>query len=217
MTAAPISINSPVAARPEPPTPSSSASTPTAPPSSDPRERSASSLYSLGIQAQDIEGEIAMAAELLESDDPEQEAAAIALIEQYLEASSHTKALLVDKADKICLYIDHLEAVAKFRSEQAARLKALAAADEKRIESLKRYMLNVLTALYPSERKFSLPTHELTSRRSEKAIVDDPDLIPAEFNRIKAEPDKTAIKTALKAGKDVPGAHLETNLSWSIK
>lgn len=217
MTAAPISINSPVAARPAPPAPSSSASTPTAPPSSDPRERSASSLYSLGIQAQDIEGEIAMAAELLESGDPEQEAAAIALIEHYLEASSHTKALLVDKADKICLYIDHLEAVAKFRSEQAARLKALATADEKRIESLKRYMLNALTALYPNERKFSLPTHELTSRRSEKAIVDDPDLIPGEFNRIKTEPDKSAIKTALKAGKDVPGAHLETNLSWSIK
>lgn len=158
-----------------------------------------------------------MAAELLESDDPEQEAAAIALIEQYLEASSHTKALLVDKADKVCVYIDHLEAVAKFRSEQADRLKALAKADEKRVESLKRYMLNVLTALYPEERKFSLPTHELTSRRSEKAIVDDPGLIPGEFNRIKTEPDKVAIKTALKAGKDVPGAHLENSISWTIK
>lgn len=186
-------------------------------PSSDPKGSGASSLYSLGIQAQDIDGEIAMAAELLESGDPEQEAAAVALIEQFLEASAHTKALLVDKADKICLYIDHLEAVAKFRVDQAARLRALAAADEKRIESLKRYMLNVLTALYPNERKFSLPTHELTSRRSERAVIDDPELIPGEFNRIKTEPDKSAIKTALKAGKDVPGAHLESGLSWQIK
>lgn len=42
----------------------------------------------------------------------------------------------------------------------------------------------------------------------EKVIVTDESAIPDSFCRIKKEPDKTAIKNALKSGTNIPGATL---------
>jgi hypothetical protein len=183
-----------------------------------PRGEGASSLYALAIQAQDIAGEIALAAELLDGD-PEHEETAIALIETYLEAQGHTMALIESKADNICRYVDHLSAVAQFRKEQAKRLAELAAEDERRAQQLTDYMLKVLTTLYPEQVKFSLPTHELRSRKSEAVEIDDEDLIPDDMFREKVtrSPDKTAIKAALKAGQEIVGARLVSRTNWSIK
>lgn len=187
--------------------------------SESPSRQSADSLYALGIQAQYIDGEISLAAEMLESDDPEQEATAVAVITEYLEAAAHTKALLADKADRVCAYIGHLEAVARFRKEQAARLSALAAADAKRAEQLKSYMVKVLTTLNPGDTKFSLPTHELRSRQSTAVVIESESAIPPEFlaEKITYSPDKLAIKAALKQGAAVPGCRLQTNTNWTIK
>lgn len=188
-------------------------------PSAESRATGGTSLYALGIQAQVIDGELALAAELLDTDDPAQEQTAIALIEQYLEAAQHTKSALADKADNICRYIDHLQAVAQFRKDQAKRLADLAAADQRRAQSLTDYMLKVLTGLHPTESKFSLPTHELRSRRSESVEIDDEGLIPDDMFRTKTtrEPDKASIKAALKAGQQIAGARLITRTNWSIK
>ena len=186
--------------------------------SENPRGEGASSLYALGIQAQDIAGEIALAAELLDGD-PENEATAIALIETYLEAQAHTASAIESKADNICRYIDHLSAVARFRKEQAQRLADLAAADERRAQQLTDYMLKVLTTLQPGASKFSLPTHELRSRKSEALEIDDEDLIPDDMFREKVtrSPDKAAIKAAIKAGQDIVGARIVSRTNWSIK
>jgi len=190
----------------------------TQPPAEDPRGKGASSLYALGIQAQDIAGEIALAAELLDGD-PENEATAISLIETYLEAQGHTHALIESKADNICRYVDHLAATAKFRKEQGRRLIELAEEDEHRAQQLTDYMLKVLTTLFPDQPKFSLPTHELRSRRSEAVEIDDEDLIPDDMFRIRTSrsPDKTAIKAAIKAGQEIVGARLVSKTNWSIK
>lgn len=187
--------------------------------------KGATSLYALGIQAQDIASEIALAAELLATDDPDgesrdkDEASAIALIEQYLAAQDHTAGLITNKADNICRYIDHLKAVAAFREEQSKRLKALAAQDNERAEKLQHYMMRVLVALYPEETKFSLPTHELRSRKSTAVVIDDESAIPDEFLRSKTtyHPDKTSIKEAIQSGASIPGARIEERRSWSIK
>lgn len=172
-------------------------------------------LYALGIAAQDIAGEIAAAAELL--DDPDTEASAKGLIETYLQAQHTNELALLSKADNVCRYIDHLNASAQFRADQAKRLKELADADFKRAEALKKYLLGVLTTLHPAETKFSLPTHELRARRSESVVIDDPEDLPSDLTRIRREPDKAAIKAALKAGVDVHGASLQSNISWTIK
>lgn len=213
------------------PTSTSSPGTPTTPtrqpqPSLSPaggapdvKANGSTSLYALGIQAQDIDGEIALAAELLATDNPDEEASAIALIEQYLAAKEHTAALLAEKADNVCRYIDHLTAMATFRKEQSKRLADLAEADFKRAEALQQYMLRVLTTLQPEAKSFSLPTHEIKSRRTKAVVVDDEAELPSEFLRRKTTymPDKTAIKAAIQSGQEVPGAHLEERTSWSIK
>lgn len=177
-----------------------------------------SSLYALGIQAQDIASEIALAAELLATDDPESEASAIRLIEQYLSAQEHTQGLIAQKADNICRYRDHLIAMATFRKEQARRLAELADADFKRAQSMQDSMMKVLTNLHPGKTKFSLPTHELRSRRSKAVVIEDESALPDEFLRVKTtyQPDKTAIKERIQSGGSVPGAHIEERTTWSI-
>jgi hypothetical protein len=183
-----------------------------------PSNDGASSLYALGIQAQDIASEIALAAELLATDDPDQESSAVRLIEQHLGAQEHTAGLITSKADNICRYRDHLIAMADFRKEQAKRLKELADADYKRAQSLQDYMMKVLTTLYPEQGKFSLPTHELRSRRSSGVVIEDESALPDEFliSKTTYQPDKAAIKEAIKAGASIPGAHIEERISWSI-
>lgn len=194
-------------------------SLPSLPARENPRGEGASSLYALGIQAQEISGELALAAELLGSDDPQQEETAIALIEQYLEAQGHTQSLIESKADNVCRYIDSLQGLAEFRRKEAKRLMELADADAKRAQSLTDYMLGVLTRLYPEQPSFSLPTHELKSRRSEAVEIEDEDLIPDDLFRTKTTrtPDKTAIKAAIKGGQEIVGAKLVQRTNWTIK
>lgn len=180
------------------------------------------SLYALGIQAQDIAGEIALAVELLESDDPEERQAAIELVEHFLEAADHTQSLLMEKSDKIAYYIDILRAQSDFRKQQASRLADLAAADARRADKLLTYMTAVLSRLHPDKLKYSLPSHELTSRAvNDKVEVIDEDLIPddlmSEQVKVTRRPDLKAIKQALREGRQIAGAKLVSYRSWSIK
>lgn len=194
----------------------------TSSPPSPPLKQGPDSLYSLGIQAQDIAGEIALAAELLESDDPEEQQAAVDLIEHFLEAADHTQSLLMEKSDKIAYYIEILRAQSSFRKQQAKRLADLAAADERRADKLLSYMTGVLSRLQPAKTKYSLPTHELTSRAvNDKVEVLDEELIPddlmVETVKVTRKPDKDAIKAAIRQGREVVGAKLVSYRSWTLK
>lgn len=207
---------------PAKPAPSDSAGVPPALPTSSALSAKAArgpSLYELGVAAQDIAGEIALAATLLESDDEDERASAIALIESYLEQQEQTQSALFSKADNVCYYIDSLLGQADFREQQAKRLQDLADADRRRAETFKKTMLYVLERLHPERTKFSLPTHELSVRRSSAVVIEDETAIPKDYLRIKtvASPDKSAIKQALKAGTPVPGCSIEERKSWSIK
>lgn len=59
----------------------------------------------------------------------------------------------------------------------------------------------------------------ISFRTSEQTVIDNLDELPTEFVKVKAEyvPDKTAIKIAIKEGRDVPGAHLEKVKNIQIK
>lgn len=52
-----------------------------------------------------------------------------------------------------------------------------------------------------------------------KTIIDDEDLIPEEYITVKVErkPNLTAIKESIKSGKEVAGAHLESERKIQIK
>ena len=60
--------------------------------------------------------------------------------------------------------------------------------------------------------------HSLWLKETKEVIVDADALeLDERFQRIKVEANKTAIKTAIEAGEEVSGAHIQTNVSVVIK
>jgi len=65
------------------------------------------------------------------------------------------------------------------------------------------------------------PGIAISWRKSSAVVIDEPGLIPAQFMRQPdpppPAPDKRAIGDAIKAGAEVPGAHIETRSNLQIK
>jgi hypothetical protein len=176
------------------------------------------SLWQLGSEAQELTTAIGQLAEQLEADDPEQRALALAELEAALLAEEGNKAALSAKADATCWVIEQLRGQATYRQQQAKRLADLARSDAGRADALEESLVFVLTQLQPAATRFSFPDHELTSRKSSAVVIDDEDALDAEWLAIKttSQPDKAAIKEALKAGRQITGAQLLTRRSWRI-
>jgi len=118
------------------------------------------------------------------------------------------------KIENVALWIKNLQADAlAYKAEKdafAARQKAA----ENKVESLKAYLVSALDG-----QKFSTAKCAVSFRKSEAVQVDDVNSIPAEWIRTKTtiEPDKTAIKAAIKAGQEITGCKLVENTNISIK
>ena len=132
-----------------------------------------SSLWQLGIEAQELTTAIGQLAEQLETDDAEQRASALAELEAALLAEEGNKAALAAKADATCWVIEHLRGQAAYRQQQSKRLAALAAGDTSRADALEESLIFVLTQLQPKSTRFSFPNHELSSRKSQAVVIDD--------------------------------------------
>lgn len=63
------------------------------------------------------------------------------------------------------------------------------------------------------------PKCRISTRRSQAVDIIDADALPREYTRSKTTiaPDKAAIKAAIKAGIDVPGAAIVENVNLSVK
>ena len=177
-----------------------------------------SSLWQLGIEAQELTARIARLAEQLEAEEPKQQQAAIKAREDALLIEEGNREALARKADATCWVIDHLRAQGHYRQQQAKRLVELAKCDQRRADALENTLVFVLTRLQPSAKRFSFPHHELTSRRSEADEISAEEELAPEWLRITTAtaPDKGAIKAALKAGQQIQGAQLVSRRSWSI-
>jgi hypothetical protein len=175
------------------------------------------SLWQLGIEAQELTTAIGVLAEQLESDD-DTRAQALAELEAALIAEEHNKAALSAKADATCWVIEHLRGQAAYRQQQAKRLTELSRSDASRADALEDSLVLVLTRLQPAATRFSFPNHELTSRKSQAVEIEDEDSLPSEWlaHKTTSQPDKAAIKEALKAGHLIPGAQLVSRRSWRI-
>ena len=175
------------------------------------------SLWQLGIEAQELTSTIGHLAEQLEADD-DTRAQALAELEAALLAEEHNKAALTAKADATCWVIEHLRGQAAYRQQQAKRLTELSRSDGSRADALEGSLVLVLTRLQPSATRFSFPNHELTSRKSQAVEIDDEEALPSEWlaHKTTSQPDKAAIKEALKAGHLIPGAQLVSRRSWRI-
>ena len=177
------------------------------------------SLWHLGIEAQELTARIARLAEKLEAEEPEQQQAAIKALEDALLVEEGNREALARKADATCWVIDHLRAQGNYRQQQAKRLVELAKCDQRRADALETTLVFVLTRLQPAATRFSFPHHELTSRRSEAVEISSEEELAPEWLRVTTAtaPDKGAIKAALKAGQQIPGAQLVARRCWSIQ
>jgi len=177
-----------------------------------------SSLWQLGIEAQELTTVIGQLAQQLEADDDDTRAQALAELEAALLAEEGNKQALSAKADATCWVIEHLRGQGAYRQQQAKRLTALAAADNNRADALETSLVLVLTRLQPKATRFSFPNHELTSRKSQAVEIDDEETLDPQWltATTTTKPDKAAIKEAIKAGQKIPGAQLLSRRIWRI-
>lgn len=113
--------------------------------------------------------------------------------------------------------IRNIEAENEMLDNEIKRLKAMKEARERNLDRLKS---NVLAAMQAAGvEKIESPIFKLSVRRSEAVEVSMVELLPDEFTTIKTtvNPNKVAIKNAIKEGKSVPGATLVENFSLQIK
>jgi hypothetical protein len=208
-----------------PPAPAALAATPAAPAADQPSPagpacsiQRSSSLWQLGIEAQELTTAIGQLAQQLEADDDDTRAQALAELEAALLAEEGNKQALSAKADATCWVIEHLRGQAAYRQQQAKRLTALAAGDNGRADALEDSLVLVLTRLQPKATRFSFPNHEITSRKSSAVEIDDEEALDPQWLAVTttSKPDKAAIKEALKAGRHIEGAQLLYRRSWRI-
>ena len=122
-----------------------------------------------------------------------------------------------EKIENILLWVKNLKADAKAIKDEEDALKARRKALESKAEHLTDYVAFGLAG-----EKFSTPKVAVSWRKSE-AVELGPEFLPwalekdAYLRYKDPEPDKAMLKTALKAGEQIPGAELVTRQSMTIK
>lgn len=123
------------------------------------------------------------------------------------------------KAQAVGHMIRRLEADAAAIKQWAQTANDRAKAVQARADSLHAYLSSTLAEC--GIQRVEGPGIALSWRKSTAVVIDEPGLIPAEFMRQPEPPppapDKRLIGDAIKAGAEVPGAHIETRSNLQIK
>ena len=118
------------------------------------------------------------------------------------------------KIESVALWVKNLESdAAAYKAEK----ETFAAREKQATEKAKRLKEWLATAC--SGEKFSTTRCAVSFRSSECVEILDGATIPEEYVRvtIKKEPDKAAIKEALKTGTEIAGCQLATKINTNIK
>jgi hypothetical protein len=176
------------------------------------------SLWALTEEARTLAAEIEQLAQRLYSDDAEDAALAVVGLEDALLREAQNRDAFQRKADGYCYVISQLRGQAEWRREESRRLQNLADDDWQRAEKLEALLIRVLTSLSPDDTKFELPSHRITSRKSEAVEIDEDADIPEPYWTAKTtrSPNRTSIKQAIRAGSVFPGVRLVERRSWRI-
>ena len=134
--------------------------------------------------------------------------------EEYLDELAQAES---DKVDNFGFVLKALTDRAKNRRELAAQISAKARADEAAIERLKAYYLASMREHGLTKVKGEV--FSLSRRSCASVAIDNMAAIPAEYKATEVieSPDKRRIADALKAGEEIPGAHLEWNDSLQVR
>lgn len=125
---------------------------------------------------------------------------------------------LDEKVDNLADWRDKCEAESEWLAKRIKQLQA----SKKATDNRKKWITEYLTqALLAANHKHYRTDKHIFSVRNYKAstIVDDAQALPVDYVNKKTEwvPDKAKIYKALKAGKEIPGAHLKENQGTVIK
>ena len=124
---------------------------------------------------------------------------------------------LEKKSNNIIYAIKNLEGNNVAIDAEIERLKAIKERNLKNVDSIKNHILNFMKNNNIDKIQTDLATFSL--RKSKSTQIDNIEQIPSEFITVKQtfQPDKTAIKKAVEAGKEVAGASIIENVSLQIK
>jgi hypothetical protein len=123
-----------------------------------------------------------------------------------------------EKSENIIKAIRNLEAFATGCGSEAERLTRQKRATENRVKWLKSYLHTNMSEL--GLKKLEAGTFKVAIQKNPpKVAIDDLDQIPASFIEVITETrvDKTALKSALQEGQQIPGAHIEQGESLRIR
>lgn len=118
------------------------------------------------------------------------------------------------KVEGLACYIKNKLADAEAIYAEIDVLSQRAAIMKKEAERCKAYLAGVLYG-----EKFETPRCKITWRKSEICNVLNIEAVPEEYKRTKVtvDADKTAIKKAIKAGAEIPGAEVIQKLNMTLK
>lgn len=121
------------------------------------------------------------------------------------------------KALQIADLYRSLEAEEKAVDEEIARLSEMLCKIGKVKDRIKSNLASACVAL--GVEKIDGIHSNISFRTSEQTVIDDENLIPDEFKKVKTviTVDKTKIKNGIKLGMEIAGAHLEQKLNIQIK
>lgn len=132
---------------------------------------------------------------------------AVAALEMNAEEKTVSICRFIIKKDS---FISELEEHIKFCQEQLKKEKR----ERETLANLAILGLDTANAL-----RIKAPGIAIGTRKSESVEIFDEAQLPKEYlkEKITTAPDKTAIKIAIKAGKDVAGARIVENRNLSVK
>ena len=124
------------------------------------------------------------------------------------------------KAQNVVMFTRNLEATAAAIKDAEAQMAARRKAMENRAAGLRRYVLESMQ--HAGVQKIECPLFKVAVRDNPAAVdIYEPGLIPAQYMKQPEPPppapDKTAIKAAITAGTEVPGAKLTKGTRLEIK
>lgn len=127
---------------------------------------------------------------------------------------------LEQKAVSVASFVKNIEASAEAIKAAEAEMRARRTAIENRAKRIRAYLQDQMGRT--GIKQIECPYFKVSIRDNPPAVVIDAESqIPEEFMRQPETPppapDKKAIADALKAGKEVPGAHLERGQRLEIK
>ncbi|MGL4538112.1 MAG: siphovirus Gp157 family protein [Cetobacterium sp.] len=137
--------------------------------------------------------------------------------ENYEYVMDFLKEELQSKSSNIIKYIRNVSLEVEVLSQEEDRLEKLRKQKEKKVNSLKKYLADILLNL--DKNKVETELGNLGLRKSVSVAIDNLDLIPKKYIQKKIElvPDKRMLSEILKQGKNIKGVHLEDRYSLQIR